>query len=467
MASAELIARMLAFVLTIVIARNFGASAFGELSVAQIIGTYISILVVFGLNTIGIRELAKNEFAETIVTNIHKIKLAFFLVTNVISVVIYFMTSYDPHTKLLVLLYIFSSSLLAVMDLSWVFNGFSMMKYTSLVRIFQQFLFVLLAAVLLYITPLGVLALPIALAVSALVTGVYAIYLLKRSKLISSMNFKEMFNFTRFSLNEIKLFTSSAKIFLSAILVQVYTSSGALIVSHYHSAAVVGLLNANLKITILLVAIPGIIITVLFPLLSGANDARRKELFNSSLKTMIVIALPISIGGVITSYHLIGLLYGAEFLGASASFKILIVGMFFSFINYVLGYLLISHNSEKMFLRMVIISSVVNMSLNFLFIPRFGIIAASATSVLAELIITIGYSYKIYRLQFFSIDTGWIGRMAFVSFLFAAIVMTFNYFTPIIVTLAMSCISYALLVYFFRLTPFIARPKKVLQANAL
>jgi O-antigen/teichoic acid export membrane protein len=161
------------------------------------------------------------------------------------------------------------------------------------------------------------------------------------------------------------------------------------------------------------------------------------------------------------------LLYGAEFLGASASFKILIVGMFFSFINYVLGYLLISHNSEKMFLRMVIISSVVNMSLNFLFIPRFGIIAASATSVLAELIITIGYSYKIYRLQFFSIDTGWIGRMAFVSFLFAAIVMTFNYFTPIIVTLAMSCISYALLVYFFRLTPFIARPKKVLQANAL
>lgn len=469
MASAEMIVRILAFLLTIVIARSFGAGVFGQLAIAQLIGTYISILVIYGLNTIGIKELAKNTAALSMITSIHKIRFLLFLVVNVSSILFYFVAPIDADLRLLVVLYIFASSLLAVTDMSWIFNGFSMMKFTSWVRVFQQVVYVGFAALFLSFTTLDMFALPVAMVLSSFATGAFSILLLKRSKLISGLDLTGIRTYFTFTSTEIKLVKTSSKIFLSAILVQIYTSSAALIISHFHSSEVVGLFNANLRITTLLLTIPSIIITVLFPLLSGAVAEKRKQLFNSSLKTMCIIVFPISIGGAITSYGLIHLLFGEEFVAASTSFKILIAGISVSFINYVLGYMLISSDSEKMFLRMVSIAAVVNMTLNLIFIPRYGITAAAATTVLAELIIMVGYAYKINKMNAFSIERSWLARTVAVMLIFTAVVFLLYTYTNIIVTLFLSALSYGFLVFAFKLVALRGRGsnEQVHQAKAL
>src|SRR5439155_18737402 len=58
---AEVAAKLLGIGLTVYVTRSFGASAFGQLAFATALASYFALVPDFGLNTLGVREIARDR----------------------------------------------------------------------------------------------------------------------------------------------------------------------------------------------------------------------------------------------------------------------------------------------------------------------------------------------------------------------------------------------------------------------
>ena len=76
-----------------------------------------------------------------------------------------------------------------------------------------------------------------------------------------------------------------------------------------------------------------------------------------------------------------------SFWGSDWTLNLLVVAMFFAYLGIVFEFLLIALGKQKRLLIINFSGVLVNLILNFIFIPIYGIIAAAATSIICELLI--------------------------------------------------------------------------------
>ena len=89
--------------------------------------------------------------------------------------------------------------------------------------------------------------------------------------------------------------------------------------------------------------------------------------------------------------EIIQVLAGKEYLDAVLSLHILTIALIFALLGGFFGnVILIPSLKEKIFLKICILSALVNIITNFVFIPLFGLNAAASTTVLSEAIVFIG-----------------------------------------------------------------------------
>lgn len=153
----------------------------------------------------------------------------------------------------------------------------------------------------------------------------------------------------------------------------------------------VGLYAAAQKPILLLYVIPNLIASAMFPVMArlahGAHD-KMKGIMERGVRTTLLLALPITVGGIIVAPQLITsrFLYGPNFAGATSSFQILLLTILISFPFAVINNAILAQNKQIYFVRFFVIGAIVNISLNALLIPRFGIVGASVATVFAQLV---------------------------------------------------------------------------------
>lgn len=163
----------------------------------------------------------------------------------------------------------------------------------------------------------------------------------------------------------------------------------------------VGLYSTSVKIYNLVNTLVASITWVVMPKLA-LNFAMQdyieiNRLLKYALNFIIVLGLPCLTGMNIIAPQLIEVLAGPEYLGATVSLRILSVSLAFSFIGGWIGNMtMLPAGKEGICLRSSIVSSVVNVSLNFVLIPIWGLNAAAATTALAEF---IGILMKLYHID--------------------------------------------------------------------
>src|SRR5690606_3605955 len=110
-----------------------------------------------------------------------------------------------------------------------------------------------------------------------------------------------------------------------------------------------------------------------------------------------LIAFPLSIGGLVLAQPILLFLYKREiYLEATASFQLLLFLPLVIFISMIIGHALIAAGLQKQSMVGIVIGAVVNVILNLLLIPRFGIDGAAVATIAAELAVLL-YIYPIYR----------------------------------------------------------------------
>jgi O-antigen/teichoic acid export membrane protein len=147
--------------------------------------------------------------------------------------------------------------------------------------------------------------------------------------------------------------------------------------------------------------IPSYFTLALFPLMSRYAKTARDSLVRSyilSLRLLLMIALPISVGTPFIARELILILGGSQYLPDSMiALQILIWFLPFSFINQVTQYVLIAIDQQHFLTKAFIIGVVFNVGVNLYLIPRYGYQAAAVTTIFSEWALLIPFYYAVRK----------------------------------------------------------------------
>jgi O-antigen/teichoic acid export membrane protein len=151
--------------------------------------------------------------------------------------------------------------------------------------------------------------------------------------------------------------------------------------------------------------IPMMITTSLFPAIVNAkvrNDGshliRMQRLFDLMIYLSFAIALPITF----LSPFIIELLFGIEYIAAAQILIIQIWTSIFISLGVASGVWLINENKQKLIFLQTTLGAVLNIVLNFIFIPSYGIVAAALTSAFSQLFASLLFDlfFKSTRILF-------------------------------------------------------------------
>ncbi len=156
----------------------------------------------------------------------------------------------------------------------------------------------------------------------------------------------------------------------------------------WRSASDVGFYSAAQKIVQVLYTISGIVSGAIFPALArfigqGLRDKER-ALLERALGIVFLIAVPLAVGGVLLASPIISFLYGADYAPSAFIFQILILTVLVVFPGAFFGNFIFAHDQHGKLAPAIFGVSVLNVGLNFILIPPFGIMGAAVATISSQ-----------------------------------------------------------------------------------
>ena len=172
------------------------------------------------------------------------------------------------------------------------------------------------------------------------------------------------------------------------------------------NAKAVGFYAAAQKPIMLLYIFPSLIAGAFFPVfsrLAGKDDEQFHSLLEKGLSFIFLLALPFSIGILLTAPQIINLLYGAEYQSATASLQILALTIITAYSASIIANSIFAYNRQKILIGYAVIGALGNVILNALFIPFWGIEGAALSTIFTQ-ILSVGYAWwKMKKINNFSV----------------------------------------------------------------
>jgi O-antigen/teichoic acid export membrane protein len=198
------------------------------------------------------------------------------------------------------------------------------------------------------------------------------------------------------------LLRASLPLGLALAINEVYFRIDTVIISLYEPYGEVGLYTLAYRILEFALALGAIFLTTVFPLLSeavGRDEARALRTIQDSTDVFLILGAPLVAGGLVLAPHVIELAGGAGFEDAAEPLRILLVAGALAWVNGVFGFALIAKRRQASALWLNATALAFNVGLNFLLVPRYGIVAAAVVTVASEVVILAG-SYVLMRRHF-------------------------------------------------------------------
>ena len=369
------------FLITIIIARGFGIEGFGDFTkITAFIGLFF-LFVDFGLNAVFLKE-ERGDFKKLFYSRLI-LSFIIFVLANFIAVFLPFNSSlgigFSPFIRLGIFVYSFSLFTQAIINsTSASFQRnlnykpyFISIALGSIINLLMVIIFSLLGFSILYIV--------FAFVLSALVSGVAALFLVRE-----------------------KIFPVSFDLpYTKKILVNSLPIGLMLILSFLKPTADVGIYGIAYKFFDFLIALPLFLSNSLYPFLILNKENPNK--FFSLTKNYFVIFFVSSILIILPFWFLSPLftLIKSEFSLAIVPFRILILSLPFFFLTSFLQWILISLEKQKFLAVVYFSSTLLNLVLNIIFIPQWSYLASAVITGVCEGVVFLLLVYKTYSVKIF------------------------------------------------------------------
>ncbi len=384
MSFGEFFFRLLGFFAVTYLARILGPKGFGEIGFAAAILAYFLLPVNLGLDTFGVREVSRDHTKiDNYFNNILTIRLmAFFISFLFLLIFIYFIPK-SVEVKKLILFYglsLFSFSI----TIEWVFMGIEKMEYVAVSRVAKQAIYLVLVLILVKGSD-QILSVPFTYLSSTLIGSIILL-----SFYISAHGaYKPKFDLLSWK----KILQQSLPMGFSYMMIQVYYNFDLVMLGFLKGEEVVGWYSAAYKIILLLFAIPTLVITIFFPLLSNYFKnyfSQLKDVTSIYVKILVTLGLPFGFGGTILAKELITFIYGQNYSASILAFHILIWNLVVVFLNIAFGNPLLAWDLQRRHMKCMALGTTVNLALNFLLIPKYSLYGASVATLLSEVTVFLG-----------------------------------------------------------------------------
>ncbi len=211
------------------------------------------------------------------------------------------------------------------------------------------------------------------------------------------------------------MFAASWPLILSAAFTFVYSRIDQVMIKQYLDQTSVGLYDTGVRLAELWYVFPSIIIGSVFPAIINAKKTNQ-ALFESRItrlyffSTMLALAFIVPIS--LLAPFIIKLLYGVAFLPAAGVLKIYVWAGISVTLATIVNQYLTSEKLTKISLFLNLLGMVLNVTLNVVFIPRYGIYGAAWATLISYSFIPFGLIFfKAGRGQFRYMGRALIGNM--------------------------------------------------------
>lgn len=188
---------------------------------------------------------------------------------------------------------------------------------------------------------------------------------------------------------------------LSVALTLLYLRTDTVILSLYRDATEVGFYGAAYRVIDVFTQLPFLFVGVALPVLARLWKAQDRRGFNQlvqrSLDVLLAFVIPLAVGGIFLSREVMTLVAGDAFVVSGTYLSILLWAIVFVFASALFSYTIVAIDAQR---RMVFgygVSALLTLIGYFLFIPRYGALAAAWLTVFSEAIVAVYAAFVVVR----------------------------------------------------------------------
>jgi len=381
LALSEGLAMIILFLISILIARKLGDTIYGQFAFVLAFAQIWQVVADFGLTMVAIKQITINR-ADTskLLNNLLSIKLVLGIITYLLIITSAFFLNKPFFIKEL----IFVAGLYLIIYttaemLRSVFRAHEKFKYEAFVKISQHLLLLILIILAINWSNLNGIVWSYVLAASyALTLTLYLIY-----KKIAPLTFAWDKNIIK------KLLHESWPLALVNVFVIIYFRIDTVMLSLLAGDQPTAWYNAAYLLIFSLTFVAYILVMSVYPKLSQLAQTSLsacRKLYRHTLLLMggaglIILGLACAVARWLIPYF-----YGVQFSPAIQIFYILALAVFFSFLSHVWLYTLNAIGKQGGYTIATGFGMVLNIALNFYWIPKFSYLGAAWATVLTEII---------------------------------------------------------------------------------
>jgi len=387
------------------IARYLGPEQFGLFSYAQSIAGFFTIIASLGLDGIVIRELIKDEARrDQIIGSAFWLKLmGAFGVLGILAVAINF-TSNDSYTNMLVFIIASSVIFQSFNVVDFYFQSKVMSKYVVYSNIVSLFISsIIKVTLILNEAPLESFAMVVVFDSFVLACG-YVYFYLKNGLKLNWKFEKDV---------ALELLRDAWPLIISGLSYVVYSKIDQVMLFNMIGSESVGYYSVGVNFLNMFIFLPTIIVSSLYPYL--VKKSNQQNIFKIKItylyRLIIIISLIFIFSMFVFGEKLIFLLYGIQYTVTGSIISLLSIMVLFESMAVLNGRWIWIKNLQIISMYRTIFGSILNIILNFLLIPLYGLNGAIFSTIITLFLSVIVYyifhkeTREITKTQIFALVT--------------------------------------------------------------
>jgi O-antigen/teichoic acid export membrane protein len=390
----SVVLKALTFLFTVYVVRRLGDDRFGQYSIVLAFVGLFQIFFELGMTQYVMREIAQDRSkTQSLFWNL--VALRFLLaILGIIGITLgALVVGYSPGLVLGIFIYTCGFLLYAFLaPLTTVLTANERFDYVTGLTILGQLIFVLFGAVFL-LSGWGFISLIVASLIGIPLQIGLAIWTIRHHHM-ATLSFQIEPRIWP------HLIRSGLPFGIISLALTIAFGIDTVMLSMYQSEHVVGWYNVAYNLVFSLMFLVGGFKEAIVPSLSRTyvNDpAQVERWYHRSVKFMVMLSLPIAVGGMLLAFPLIRFLYTDEFLPSGLALQILIWDVPLLMFTGFCGNMTTIVGEERAAARIYSINAVANVILNLYAIPRFGLVGASVVTVVTDLIGALQFHFLLRR----------------------------------------------------------------------
>ncbi|MCF7865666.1 MAG: flippase [Candidatus Pacebacteria bacterium] len=376
---ARVVSLVISFFVTTYIARYLGPYNYGQLSYAISFVALFSFISTLGIDSVLYREILRySEKKDIYIGSALVLKLLAGLLASLLSII----TAYLTGTHDVALL------LIAIISFTFIFNSFNIIvfefqaavesKIPSIIAVVVT-LILSFAKVAVVVFDKGIIYLSLVLLLeSILYAGLYIVFRIKKYGSISNWSFDKNI--------AVSIMKDSWPMMFGSAFALVYARIDQVFIKSLVDVQSVGIYDAAVRLSEVWYFLPNILLASLFPAIMNARGTNLSTYYKRMkyvLLLMIILSFSIAIPTTFFAKEIVHIVFGPAFIGSYIILQIYIWSLAGTYINHAISYFLIAENYRKMIFTSSLVGMILNVILNILLIPRYGISGAAIATLIS------------------------------------------------------------------------------------